>query len=449
MFVKPGEVESGVGGGVGPALGALEAAVDDLLGVDLEGLDADRAAAAIAGLERECRRLQAAQIELLAAVDSSGAYAADGHFSAKVMMRHHARLSGVEASRRDGVRRALRDLPLVTESYRCGLVGTDQVRRLARVWANSRVREFVSVCETGFLSAATSMEFPDFDLFCRDWENTVDADGSLARTEQRWRRRDVKPTQDLNGMWDLRGRMMSLDGAEFNDILSRLTDAERLADIEAAQAEFGDEWRSHLPRSSGQLRYDAFMSLVRRGAAAAPGTAGGDVVTNIVIDQRTFEYQLELLCGAEPEPLDPTDTDRLSRTADGVWVSPAETVARALVGHVRRVVVDAAGVVVDVGRRQRLFTGSPRLAAMLATTRCYWHGCWTPATKCQIDHLTPFRNGGATNSANGLPACGGHNLTKEQGFHVWRTRDGTWVIQRPDGTRTPDHNSQWHQPRAA
>jgi len=436
------------------SMAGVSAAIDVLLQAEAGPVDADSAAAEIAALERECRRLQAAQVELLGKIDSSGVYSADGHFSARVMMRHHAQLSGAEASKRFGVCRTLRDLPRIADAYRCGLVGTDQIRRLARVWSNPRVRGFMDACEHEFLAAAMSMEFPDFDSFCGQWEQLVDADGAHKKSERRWELRNIRPTQDFNGMWSLSGRMMSLDGAEFHEILSRLADAERLADVEKAQAEHGDEWRRHLPRTSSQLRYDAFMSLVRRGAGARPGGGSAEVITNIVIDQQSFEEQLAMLGGSDPDPVLPAEIataiingDRFCRTADGTRVNPAEAVARALTDQVRRVVINSARVVIDVGRSQRLFTGSPRLAAMLQGTRCYWHGCWTPATKCQIDHIKPFREGGETNPPNGQPACGGHNLTKEKGYHTWRNRDGTWTIQRPDGSIVPNHTSQWQQLR--
>jgi len=442
-------------GGVGSVMAGVSAAIDVLVDAEVDVFDAESAAAAIASLERECRRLQAAQVRLLGEIDSSGIYSADGHFSARVMMRHHGQLSGVEASQRFSVCRTLRDLPDVAEAYRTGTVGTDQIRRLARVWSNPRVRGFLPACETEFLDAATSMEFPDFDSFCGQWEQAVDADGAHKQAEKRWQRRSISPTQDFNGMWNLNGRMMSLDGAEFCEILSALADAERLTDIETAQAEYGDKWRLHLPRTAAQLRYDAFMSLVHRGAGVRPGGRTAEVVTNVVIDQHSFEQQLALLCGVDPEPVLPADIaaaiiagTRFSRTAGGTWINPAEIVAQALTNQVRRIVINSSGVVIDVGRSQRLFTGSPRLAAMLQGTRCYWHGCWTPATKCQIDHIQPFREGGETSPLNGQPACRGHNLIKEKGYHTRRNRDGTWTIQRPNGGVVPDHTTQWQQPRA-
>jgi len=372
------------------ALRGLAGEIDGVLGsISPVGLTADGAAEAIAGLERQCRRLQAAQVKLFAAVETSRAYCADGHFSPRVMVRHHGQLSGPETSQRQRVSAMLAGMREVWSLYEAGGVGTCQVRRLARVWSNRRVRSLMGVCEAEFITAATTMEFIDFDRFCQQWEQIVDADGGHDPTGRRWRRRDVKAVQDFNGTWGLRGRLMSLDGAEFDEIIAGLVDSLRRADIEAAKAEHGDEWRTHLPRTSPQLRYDAFMILVRQGAAAAGGRSG-EVVTNVVIDQETFEEQLAALAGTSPMPPIAKDVaealiagTRFSRTVNGMWVNPAEIAARALTDKVRRVVVQSPSVVIDVGRTQRLFTGSPRLAAVMQSTRCYWPGCHTAATRAR------------------------------------------------------------------
>ena len=78
---------------------------------------------------------------------------------------------------------------------------------------------------------------------------------------------------------------------------------------------------------------------------------------NIVWSPDTFEELLRRIDGQEPEPLDP-DTHRCE-TIDGVQLEPTEAITNALVNNVRRVVVDAAEVTLDMGRK-RLFTGALR-----------------------------------------------------------------------------------------
>ena len=132
-----------------------------------------------------------------------------------------------------------------------------------------------------------------------------------------------------------------------------------------------------------------------------------------------------------PDPAD--DTYRCS-TIDGYPVEPTETVANALIGHVRRVVMGSDGVVIDLGRKQQLFTGSARLAVFLQNDECFWPGCHVPVSACQADHTKPAAQGGCTCPGNGAPACGRHNRLKQHGYTVWRDPTGQWHTHRPDST---------------
>src|SRR3546814_3940954 len=119
---------------------------------------------------------------------------------------------------------------------------------------------------------------------------------------------------------------------------------------------------------------------------------------------------------------------------------PADVLASALVGHVRRVVVDSRGTVTDLGARQRPFTGSARAAALLqALLRspgglgCLWPGCDAHGGCLQVDHRDPARNHGPTDVDNSDAYCGFHNRIKENGYRPERRPDGSWIIHRPDG----------------
>jgi hypothetical protein len=111
-----------------------------------------------------------------------------------------------------------------------------------------------------------------------------------------------------------------------------------------------------------------------------------------------------------------------------------------LTGWFRRVVVDAAGVVIDLGRKRR-YTGSARVAVILSRRRCLWPGCGRASTRNQIDHTHEHSRGGLTTPDNGGPACGRHNRTKTRGYTVHRDSDGNWHVHRPDGTELTEPNA--------
>ena len=67
--------------------------------------------------------------------------------------------------------------------------------------------------------------------------------------------------------------------------------------------------------------------LHRQAARARSGAKDAEIVTNVVIDQHTFERQLTNLTGADIEPDDPSRESYRCSTLDGVQLEPTEAVA--------------------------------------------------------------------------------------------------------------------------
>jgi len=283
-------------------------------------------------------------------------------------------------------------------------------------------------------------------------ENLADEDGARDRDERSHENRDAKIVQDFDGSWRLTGAFGSLQGVELEAIFKAFMKMETLADWDKARAEHGDDaTTSDLPRTDNQRRADALFEIFQRAAAHHAGSEGGSqIVTDIVIDRATFERLTAQLTGTDTggrSPLEetlapfPAPSYRCS-TVDGRQVEATAAVANALVGHVRRVVIGADSVVIDLGRKSRCFTGSAALAVKLTGETCYWPGCWVPVSHCQCDHLTPWATGsngasggGCTCPGNGGPGCGKHNRFKHRhGYTTSRNPDGTYTIRRPDGT---------------
>ena len=121
-------------------------------------------------------------------------------------------------------------------------------------------------------------------------------------------------------------------------------------------------------------------------------------------------------------------------TDDGVPIDPSDLLTAAIIGHVRRIVVDSAGVVVDVGRRRRTFTGPMREAVLLMATHCDFAGCNVPAAQCQVDHDQPWRDGGHTRTRDARIRCGHHNRARNAGWTIVEDHIGYWRTRRPDGS---------------
>ena len=83
------------------------------------------------------------------------------------------------------------------------------------------------------------------------------------------------------------------------------------------------------------------------------------------MDQDTFDAHTT---GTRPDPTTNPAGYRTRRcsTLSGKPIDPHDALGAALIGHVRRVVFDSRGVVVDMGRTSRLFTGTARQAESCA-----------------------------------------------------------------------------------
>ena len=119
-------------------------------------------------------------------------------------------------------------------------------------------------------------------------------------------------------------------------------------------------------------------------------------------------------------------------------------------GYVRRIVVDPDGVVLDMGRKRRLFTGAARTAVKLMESHCGHPGCTVGSRHADIDHMDEWdRDDGRTDVDNGRVRCSSHNRVKTRlGLIDNRTRGGRIITYRRDGSamlpvgcRAPDEDS--------
>jgi hypothetical protein len=142
-----------------------------------------------------------------------------------------------------------------------------------------------------------------------------------------------------------------------------------------------------------------------------------------------------------PGPDELGSTDRLARVAriDGHGPISDEAVAElAARARVALLVTDpVTGQALWFGRSRRLASAAQRRAAIAASDgHCTWPGCTVPADRCEIDHLTGWEQGGATDIENLAPCCRFHNRLKHrQRIAAARAPDGTVAYTRPDGTR--------------
>jgi hypothetical protein len=328
----------------------------------------------------------------------------------------------------------MRLLPAFGEAALRGDIGVAQMHALAAVVANPRVRHHLESSESLLVSHAQTLEHDDFITFLQRWESLADEDGARQRHERAHLRRHAS-LHVIDEYAMLRASGGAAAGVLMREIFERFTTAEWMSDWHRGVQQHGEKMNpSLMERTDQQRSFDALLGIFR--SAAGSGAVGGDIVVNVLVDQQTFERHVGRALGQRVPPADPADVARTHTETDrGDVLHGADIVIAACIGHVRRVVLDSAGVVLDMGRRQRLFTGPLREAVLLAARRCLWPGCSRPASQCEADHLVPYARWGPTSTPNGGPGCGHHNRWKNSGYRTWRDANGNWHVYRPDATR--------------
>ncbi|VEI14593.1 HNH endonuclease [Actinomyces viscosus] len=146
------------------------------------------------------------------------------------------------------------------------------------------------------------------------------------------------------------------------------------------------------------------------------------------------------------EPADPAEVAEVLIGAHGAAVPAATAWCLAAGGTWRRLVTDPlSGTVIDVGRSRYR---PPAGLADLVRARdhsCVYPTCQTPAQRCDIDHLTPWSQGGTTSLDNLVTLCQTHHRLKhtpgwaltrneDTGVLSWHTPDKTVYQRHPDAT---------------
>ena len=385
-------------------------------------------------MDRERRIIEAKIATFVHRVGESGGYLHDKHRTPKTWGKAACNWSTAEATRFVRAGTMLATFDTAAEMAARGDMGVAQMHALAGLVANPRVKEHLADGEELLVGQAAELDFEDYVSLLANWEHVADEDGAHNDTEHTHRNR--KASASIVGDQFFLDAVCGLaQGLQIKEILEAFAKSEWMADWEAGVAVHGDAMAAHLmDRTDPQRRMDALLAIFLKAAGSDTQGTGTGFTINLTIGLAAFEHHLAKAMGASPAPLDPNDPHSRCETNSGIPVDPFDMLVAATIGHVRRVVLDSAGVVLNMGRKQRLFTGPLRDAVMMQSKRCTWVGCDRPGEHCEADHVLPWSNAGPTDSINGGPQCGHHNRWKATGYRTWRDPKGHWHHYRPDGT---------------
>jgi len=418
---------------IAASIAAAVAAIDALGSIDPSTLDPQRLAQLVEGIEQARRMVEAAATSTACAIDARTPFRDQGYFNAKTFLKQRAQLSGPEAHRRVQTARMRDRLAEWATAARNGSVGVAQSEAMARVAANPRIDPDVLERDAGMLlDDAMALPFDEFERNLRCWEALADPVGDDAANERAHARRDVNLVPSPSGGWNITGFLPELAGVEFAEIFAWYCEAEWRVDWAEARDRLGDAaTQADLVRTEAQRRADALLAMARASVSRDPNSARPTVTAitvDVLLDHDTMVAHAS---GTTPDPR--RFRNVVCRTRSGRRLHPDDAINAAILGHIRRVVYDSSGTVIDLGRRSRLFRGPARDAVMLLATTCVWVGCDRPVAWCDADHSLGWKAHGATVPRNGQPLCTGHQNLKETGFQVFRDDNGHWHIIDADG----------------
>ncbi len=430
--------------------------VDDYLQWEPAALDAEFRRLEVESREREARRLALMQV-----IEAKQVGRADGYLSRKAYLKGVARTSGALAAATIRRTRTCRDAPAIGEALAAGHIGLAQVDELSRVHANARIRDLLPGAAPKLLEHAEHESHTRFSQMIDQFIMFADLEGAwqshLDSVEGRSASVDIVGEEVVvaaAGGGKLLGEQLK---AVFKAYLQREADR----DLAARRAEHGDQAQAFpLPRSHPQRAFDALAAIFTAAQKAADAGLEGElppIVVNVVFDQQSVGTFLERsglvlpngnvldvsqLGDAELSGLlaelssDATDLlDRRCETESGQTVHPLLLLKALMTEHIRRVVVNTAGTIINYGRSARVFTGSARRAALLLASRCEHPGCDIAGAAREVDHNVPWAEGGRTDQANSTVLHGAHNRFKHEArWRRQRADDGRTYWIRPDGS---------------
>lgn len=391
-------------------LAAVEAGLKELSAVEVGGCSAEELGDAAVAVHRLQAALDAQVARIDRAMATSGRWQADGARTATAWLVAHTATAKQTARRWLRRGRAVAELPAVAAAWETGEITTDAVHRLLAA-SNPRTRAELAEHAPWLVEWAKQLSYADFDRLMGEWSKRADPDGAATDATRQADGREAHLSESISGMWFGRMTFDPVSGQAVAGELARLEQAMFEADWAGAKQRLGRApTLDELSRTPAQRRADAIVEMARRSAAVPPGAKMPRVLLSVLVGESTFRRLCEIEATRRP----------VAPEALTGWLDDAVF---------ERILFGAPDRVLSVSR-QRAFPDALRRAIEVRDRTCDGPCCDIPATRCHIDHVKAYKQGGLTSEANGQPLCDSHNAAK-----------GTTPGRRQ--RRDPDRHLRW------
>lgn len=372
------------------------------------------------------------------------------------VLANRGRRSAVESRAADKRAGVCEQHPQFHDALANGDISAGHVDAMARVSGRLSPAEQAAFNDHAgeLLDAAKAMTVDAFATECAVTARDCSEDDGLSELERQRKRRTISRRRDEEtGMVITRIELDPLSSERMWNAIDRATKATMLSGQVPAEegwdhvaVDFVVERITASGQRSAQPAPTPTSEAVTLFPVPTPDAATTDAaVGDDAVDAAVDAGRAEVVTAEAPDVVvlidwaalsgAAEDAGLLSETLGGVDL-PVATVRRLCCqARILPMVLNGAGVTLDVGRSSRLATPDQRraLAAMYAT--CAVPGCDVGFERCKIHHTREWlRDQGPTDLGVLVPLCDRHHhLVHEGGWSIELDADRTITITRPDG----------------
>ena len=322
------------------------------------------------------------------------------------------------------VAHALATLPKISDALRRGRISYSKVRAMTRVATPATEERLLHLAHQG---TAEHLE-----RVVRAWR-LCDRQHEGREDGARRRHHSLSIYPDPDGMFVVRGRLTPEVGA----VVCRALDAA----TEQLRQEAKDAETQNVEEATPARRRADALGLLAESALAAtldPGTAGDRYQVVVHVDPETLKED-----GSAETPVTDGRSDgnvsaETPKACDGRDGNVSAETSRRLACDAGKVLMrhDAAGTILDVGRKTRTISPALRRALASRDRHCRFPGC--EARRCDAHHVRHWADGGATKLENLVLLCRRHHrAVHEEGFGLTLDAEGEPQFTQPNGWPLP------------
>jgi Domain of unknown function (DUF222) len=384
----------------------LRAAIDELAGAEIVGLSQRED---LAALWCELARLEAQFARRLGEFDRSVEWSVDGARSAASWLIAKGRAGSGDAHHRVKVARQIAGMPVAWAAWESGAINSRHVDALTRIRHSADADEYFASFEPALVDVARTDRPEDVAATGQQWRDALDShlnrDGANRRDDKDHEHRKCNFSKSLHGVGFLNGRLY-VEGTEILDT--------------ALKRSYQQHHAENDPRTPAQQRADALVEL-GRFYLDHQGRGANRPHLIVTVDAETLSGEAVGRC----------------ETISGYRISPDTARRLACDSIVQRILVNAAGVSLEMGRAERTFTPDQYRAIMTRDGGCRFPGCTAKPAECEAHHaMIHWEDGGPTDISNGLGICKGaghHRMIHEGGWTIEGDPNGEVTFYDLDG----------------